>query len=160
MQITKILGIIVVYWLSVACSPRLSSKIILFQEIKKAAEASNIKRLKKMIVSYDVAKPKMNLQDAMITGIQENYENDNFAYSVEALDVLINDYVEEFEPIGEEMFKESYKKFNFGSIEKLKDLKREDVYVMKKDLAKVIVFKQNNQFKLFFWENLTDLAKK
>jgi len=138
-----------------ACAKKITTATAFFKEFQQAAVQKDEKKLRQLTVSYTLKKPKIDLQDAIVLGIQQERPIQDFAYSDAALSILVNDHLDKFEPIDAATFIEVQEEFGFAEHPSFKKLTKDDILVFDYNDVYIILFKIDGSLKLFFWEDLT-----
>ena len=131
----------------------------LLKKIYELAKAKKYDELKKHIAAYKL--DGTDIQAEIINGIKAKTELYDFAYSDEAMALLVNKHLDKITPI-EKKFIDALTSLKNKDIKILKDIALKnpnDIKSFSHKHANIIMVKINGEYKLWFWENLNNLLR-
>ena len=125
-----------------------------------AAIAKDTIQLKTYIFSSET-NPNNDYQSTTIDFILQNNENaqGDFAYSHKALHVVIEQEVQQFKPIPEQLYEMLIEQPDGIFYEATKDLEQKDIPIFDFKDAHIVLIHRNKEYQLVFWESLNNVLK-
>ncbi len=100
--------------------------------------------------------------DLIIEGIIENDNRGDYAYSYEALTIIISSYLNEIKPISknylEQLFLSGGQFALDTTLKTIAQKSPEDIMILDKEVL-IVMVKVKNEWKLLFWENMNKVIK-
>jgi len=141
-----------------SCSDETDTPKKLFTEIKIAAINSDKVRLNDLV--YNINVPEENMHKEIVKGILKNKQSGDYAYSDEAIGILLDQHTEKFRVIGNSLYQKLFRHGPYSTDTEMSKIPFKDIFVFEKDQARIIIVRIENMYKLLFWENLNDLRTK
>lgn len=124
-------------------------------EFKENAEKQNSSKLSEMVEHYEVEDKKVH-EFIIENAIKDNEElGSDFAYSNKAMQIIINDLVNEFVPLTEKIREILNKNDAFNKM--IHQVPNDHIAMLNHGKAHVILILKKNGVKLLFWENMNSL---
>ncbi len=126
-------------------------------EFKASANAKDRTQLLEMVEPYEIEGKKVNefIVDKAIEANQNSTKD--FSYSDQAMKILVDDLVEDFEPLSEKVREILNKNDEFHKI--IHQLPNNKIAMLNHNKVHVILTLNDSGIKLLFWENLNDLIQ-
>ncbi|MCT4580529.1 MAG: hypothetical protein N4A35_03855 [Flavobacteriales bacterium] len=126
-------------------------------EFKVLAKASQRAQLLEMVEPYEIESKKVNefIVDQAIAGEQSLTKN--FSYSDQAMQILLDDLVVEFEPLSEKVREILNHNDEFHKI--IHQLPNDKVAMLNHNKVRVLLTLKDSGIKLLFWENMNNLIQ-
>lgn len=126
-----------------------------FTALRNAAADKDTTKLKTLI--YPFRDKVEDMQAELIESILEGGEtrNGDGAFSIRALDSLLASHLDQIGPVEKGLYRQLSGDLIFGKV--IGSFSRNDVFVMDYRDVRIILLRDRNGLRLFFWENLNNL---
>jgi hypothetical protein len=126
-------------------------------QFQEAAKSQDKEKLLTLIQPLEIE--NQNISDLIAEKAMKGDEKDNtaFAYSDKSMTIISQDYINQFEPISEELKNMLYQNDEFHKVISKKT--NQQVAMLDHEGAKVIIVLDGDNTKLLFWDKLNSLLK-
>lgn len=126
-------------------------------DFKSNAKNGDRDKLSEMVEHYEIEDKKVH--EIIIDKAIENKESlgSDFAYSEKAMQVIIDELINEFEPLSDKVRNILNKNDEFHKI--INQLPNDKIAMLNHNKTHIILTLQNSKVKLLFWENMNGLIQ-